>query len=261
MIGAGPAGLSAGLTARSLGLEVMVLEQARLAESIRAFPRGKLVLDGRDTARDLPGRRRTRSARSTSPSATRTSSGGAGSAPCERRISGVIEQHRVVSLARETTLELGFTLDVESESGERRALSARRVIVAVGQRGSPRRLDAEVPLEAQGKVHYFLSDARTFAGRRTVVVGLGDTAMEAAIALAAQPESAVTVVYRGPSFKRGKRRNLERLQRLEAQGKVRLRWSSEIECVGAGAPHTPRDPGGTHRRRTRIPALRRYCSC
>jgi thioredoxin reductase len=105
------------------------------------------------------------------------------------------------------------------------------VIVAVGRRGSPRRLDAEVPLEAQGKVHYFLSDARAFAGRRVVVVGLGDTAMEAAIALAAQPESVVTVVYRGATFKRGKRRNLERLQRLEAQGKIRLRWSSEIQRV------------------------------
>jgi thioredoxin reductase/NAD-dependent dihydropyrimidine dehydrogenase PreA subunit len=228
VIGAGPAGLSAGLTARSLGLRVMVLEQARLAESIRAFPRGKLVLDGgnaprkRDSSRELPlfvaecekdelVRRWLRSVRK-----------------AELR---VVEQTRVVSLARKPGPALGYSVDVENESGESRVLSARRVIVAVGQRGSPRRLDAEVPLEAQHQVHYFLSDARTFAGRRSVVVGLGDTAMEAAIALAAQAKSEVTVVYRGASFKRGKRKNLERVERLAAQGKIRLCWSSEVRDI------------------------------
>lgn len=231
VVGAGPAGLSAGITARSLGLEVVVLEQARLAESIRAFPRGKLVLDGGDAARDpqqnepnpeLPlyvaecdkdelVRRWLRAVR--------------------RAELRVTEQTRVVCLSRKSGSALGFSIDLEADGGARRVVSARRVIVAVGQRGSPRRLEAEVPLEAQAKVHYFLSDARTFAGLRAVVVGLGDTAMEAAIALAAQPESDVTVIYRGATFKRGKRRNLERLQRLEALGKIRLRWSSEIRSV------------------------------
>jgi thioredoxin reductase (NADPH) len=222
VIGAGPAGLSAGLCARALGLDVVVLEQARLAESIRSFPRGKLVLDGGDALRELP----------------------LFVAECEKeelvrrwlrevRRAGlsVSEGTRVSSVTRREGAVLGFSVEATSECGETRVL-ARRVIVAVGQRGSPRRLEAEVPIAAQAKVHYFLSDARSFSGRRSVVVGLGDTAMEAAIALAAQPGSDVTVVYRGAAFKRGKRRNLERMQRLEAQGKIRLLWSSEIRGVG-----------------------------
>ena len=222
VIGAGPAGLSAGLSARALGLEVVVLEQARLAESIRSFPRGKLVLDGGDSSRDLPlfvaecekeelVRRWLRQVR-------------------KARLE-VTERTRVSNVTRREGAVFGFRVEAEAEGGEQRVLTARRVIVAVGQRGSPRRLEVEVPVSAQAKVHYFLSDARTFAGRHSVVVGLGDTAMEAAIALAAQPGSDVTVLSRGAAFKRGKRRNLERMQRLEAHGKIRLRWSSEIRGV------------------------------
>jgi thioredoxin reductase len=222
VIGAGPAGLSAGLAARALGLDVVVWEQARLAESIRSFPRGKLVLDGGTRERDLPLfveecekeeliRRWLRAVRKAGVS--------------------ISERTRVSSIVRREGAVLGFRVEAEREGGEVQGIWARRVIVAVGQRGSPRRLDAEVPFSAQAKVHYFLSDARTFAGRRSVVVGLGDTAMEVAIALAAQPGSEVTVVYRGAAFKRGKRKNLERIQRLEAQGKIRLLWSSEVREV------------------------------
>jgi thioredoxin reductase/NAD-dependent dihydropyrimidine dehydrogenase PreA subunit len=222
VVGAGPAGLAAGVTARALGLDVVVLEQGRLAESIRAFPRGKLVLDGGGVSRDLPlvveecekevlVRRWLRTV---------------------RRVGlQVTEQTRVSGITPKGGERRGFTVEAESAGGERRRVSARRVIVAVGQRGSPRRLEVEVPPAAESKVHYFLSDARAFAGRRSVIVGLGDSAMEAAIALSAEAKSDVLIVYRGAAFKRGKRRNIERVERLVARGKIRIRWSSEVRSI------------------------------
>jgi thioredoxin reductase len=84
-------------------------------------------------------------------------------------------------------------------------------------------------------VHYHLADARSFAGRRVVVVGLGDVAMEAAVALAAQPETTVTLVARGDGFRRGKQRNVDAVQRAVAAGRVQLKWRSQVAAVTAAA--------------------------
>jgi thioredoxin reductase len=67
------------------------------------------------------------------------------------------------------------------------------------------------------------------------VVGLGDVAMESALALAAQPGSEVTIVHRGTGFLRGKRRNIEALSTLAVRGRVRLLFDAEIETVDAAS--------------------------
>jgi thioredoxin reductase len=217
IVGAGPAGLSAGLEALRLGLSVIVIEQATVAESIRRFSRGKLVLDAdAESEESLP--------------------------------LFVGETHKEELLARwmrrvrQADLRVRENQRVTAVQGEKdafcvrmqggQALTARRVLVAVGRRGTPRKLDCAVPQITEARVHYELSDAQAFAGQRVVVVGLGDVAMEAALALAAQPGTQVSVLYRGHGFQRGKRRNVDALSALVTRGRVRLEFGSEIVAVG-----------------------------
>jgi thioredoxin reductase len=82
-----------------------------------------------------------------------------------------------------------------------------------------------------GRVHYELRDARSFRGQRLLVVGLGDSAMEAAQALARQPGVQVTVSYRGRDFRRGKSRNIEAVRRLADEGKIELVFESQVTAL------------------------------
>jgi thioredoxin reductase len=223
IVGAGPAGLAAALTAKELGLKAVVLEQSRLAASIVSFSRGKLVLDtpsggderlplfiGDVTKEELVARwRRTIRAAHLD----------------------VREGSRVLGVTGEW--QQGFDVRVETATGTGSSVSGRAVILAVGTRGTPRELDAAVAAEAAANVHYELSDARAFAGRRTVVVGLGDVAMESALALAAQAGTEVTVLHRGAGFQRGKQRNIDALAALVARGRVRLIFDARVERVNA----------------------------
>lgn len=217
IVGAGPAGLSAGLEALQLGLSVMVLEQATTAESIRRFSRGKLVLDAdADSEESLPlfvGETHKEELLSRWMRRVR------------RANLRVRENQRVAAIEGEND-----AFRVVSQDGQ--VLTARRVLVAVGRRGTPRKLDCDVPEVALARVHYELSDAQAFAGQRVVVVGLGDVAMEAALALAAQAGTQVSVLSRGLGFRRGKRRNIDALSGLVSRGRVRLEFESEIVTVG-----------------------------
>jgi thioredoxin reductase len=238
VVGSGPAGLSASLAAAEAGLRTVTLEQGSVAESIRSFPRGKLVFDQplglplegelwlqESTKEELLGQwrriirarrlpieegARVTAVRPLLGAAARGSAGETGTAPAPVR-------------AR-------FEVRAETAAGPRRWL-ARRVILALGRRGTPRKLDVAIPDALASRVAYSMADARSFAGQRVLVVGLGDVAMEAAIALARQPGTTVTVSYRGHAFRRGKARNVEQVQRLAAAGRIDLRLGTEIERI------------------------------
>ncbi|HEU4538604.1 MAG TPA: NAD(P)-binding domain-containing protein, partial [Polyangiaceae bacterium] len=236
--GAGPAGLSAALAAKERGLSYVVLEQASVAESIRSFPRGKLVYDQ----------------------------------PLELPLAGPLwlEQctkeelltrwlrlvHREGLAVRERTRLVGLRPGgaaggwlVEAEEGAEggakapRRFHASSVLLAIGRRGTPRPLPAPIDEGALGKVHYHLADAASHKGRRVAIAGLGDVAMEAACALAYQPGTAVTIVARGEAFRRGQAETIERVQRLVAEGRIALLDRTEIERVGA-SEITLRGPAG-----------------
>jgi len=223
VVGSGPAGLAASLAAAEAGLRTVTLEQGSVAESIRSFPRGKLVFDqplGLPLEGDLWLQESTKEE--------------------------LLGQWRRIIRARRLPIEEGarvtavraipgwpgprFEIHAETAAGPRRFF-ARRVILALGRRGTPRKLDVAIPDSCSSRVHYSMADARSFAGRRVLVVGLGDVAMEAAIALARQPGTTVTVSYRGHEFRRGKGRNIEQLQRLAAAGRIDLRLGTEIERI------------------------------
>ncbi|HEX6764153.1 MAG TPA: NAD(P)-binding domain-containing protein, partial [Polyangiaceae bacterium] len=222
VVGAGPAGLAAGLEAKARGLSVVVLEQASIAESIRRFSRDKLVLDAQpagaarlplwigDTKKEELLRRWLRDVRAQG--------------------LDVREGARVVGV--DATAGGAFRVRALGPDGVEFSTWGSRVVVATGRRGSPRKLSASVPDAALGRVHYELSDARAFAGSRAVVVGLGDVAMETALALSLQPGTSVTIVHRGNGFSRGHKRNIEALARRIAEGRIGLYFEAEVRAIG-----------------------------
>jgi thioredoxin reductase len=222
VVGAGPAGLAAGLEAKRRGVGVVVLEQASIAESIRRYSREKLVLDSQPSASDdLP----LFIADSTKEELLRRWLR-------EVRARGleVREGARVVRI--ESRADGTFSVHAVSPTGGSVSIPCRRVVVATGRRGSPRKLETPIPEAALGRVHYELSDARAFAGARAVVVGLGDVAMETALALALVPGTSVTMVHRGSGFSRGRQANVERVGRRVAEGRIGIVFDAEVRAVG-----------------------------
>ncbi len=157
---------------------------------------------------------------------------------------------------RETTKEalLGFWQDVEKRTGVRirynermddivktekgflvkttkGSYEARAVLLAIGRRGTPRKL--EVPGEELPKVVYSLIDPEQYRGQKVLVVGGGDAAIEAALAVAEQPGTAVALSYRGEAFDRAKPRNRERLESMSKAGRMRLLMKSKVRAISA----------------------------
>jgi thioredoxin reductase len=210
VIGAGPAGLSAALRAKEKKVSCIVLEQASVAASIKSFPRDKIVHDPpldlpvegelwlREASKDELLQQWTRIVRA--------------------RALDVREGHRVTGITRVCDV---FVVTAE-RGADRTTFRASRVLLATGRRGTPRTLDLEVEQGAEDRISYALADARSFAGKRVVIAGLGDTAMETAIALARQPGTHVTISYRRAEFRRGKAKNVGEVKDLVAKGKVKL---------------------------------------
>lgn len=108
-------------------------------------------------------------------------------------------------------------------------LNARCVLLAIGRRGTPRKLG--VPGEEQAKVVYRVVDPEQYRGQRVLVVGGGDSAVEAALACAAFAK--VSLAYRGEAMNRIKRANRERLAQATASGRLDLLLRTEVREIGA----------------------------
>ncbi len=228
IVGAGPAGISAALEAKNAKLRYAVLEQGSAAESIRSFPRGKLVFDqplGMPLVGDL-----------WLEEASKEELLGKWLRIVRREKLDIREGQRVVAIDRRAggPPAGGFVVRSVDADGIESRLESRRVVLAIGRRGSPRKLPIDIPEVLEDRVHYSLADARSFAGKRVVVVGLGDVAMETAVALSRQPGTEVTVSYRGPEFRRGKARNVDELRRAVAIGRLRLVLESEVRHLSDG---------------------------
>lgn len=217
VVGAGPAGLACALEAQAQGLSVRVLEQRAFGGTVAQFPRRKLVLT---RPVDFPGY-----GELDRESYTR-----------EELLEiwqDLAAEHRLEIHGGVRFLGLGRTSGeswrVHTDHGE---WTADSVCLALGRRGSPRRLD--VPGEDLAKVQSALLDARALQGRRILVVGGGDSALEAALALALQPGNEVCLSYRGAHFTRPHARTLEALQRALEAGRLRVLNESRVLRIEAG---------------------------
>jgi thioredoxin reductase len=101
---------------------------------------------------------------------------------------------------------------------------ARFVVLAMGRAGDPRKLG--VKGEELPKVMYRLIEADHYINKKILVVGGGDSAVEAAMGLAHQQGNTVTLSYRQASFGRIKERNAKRIEEFIKSGKVNVIFNS-----------------------------------
>jgi thioredoxin reductase len=214
IVGAGPAGIGASLAARRAGLRHLVLEQDAFGGSILHYPRKKIVMAH---GLALPGRCRL-------PAATITKEELVAlfAAVVREEALPVFEGERVIGVSRRDD----GLFEVRTE---RRALVAARVLLAVGRRGTPRRLD--VPGEELEKVAYRLLDPERIQHQHVLVVGGGDSALEAALALAESPGNRVLLAHRAEDFPRVKKKNRENLEQAEALGAVQVRRATRVREI------------------------------
>src|SRR5215471_10955753 len=104
------------------------------------------------------------------------------------------------------------------------------VLLAIGRRGTPRKL--EVDGEDQTKVVYRLIDPQQYQRRHVLVVGGGDSALEAAASVAEQPGATVTLSHRREAFSRAKLKNRERVEIAEKSGQLRIVLQSSVKKIG-----------------------------
>jgi thioredoxin reductase len=120
----------------------------------------------------------------------------------------------------------------------------RSVLLTIGRRGTPRKLG--VKGEDKPKVVYRLVDPEQYRGQHVLVVGGGDSALEAALASADEAGTSVTLSYRGDAFSRVKQKNRERVQQAEDSHRLNVLLSSNIEEIGDDT--VVLDQGGKKRR-------------
>lgn len=218
VVGAGPAGIAAGVAAKAKGLRARLVEQqSDLGGTVRSYPRAKIVMTH---PVELPGYGRVRLRRTTKEALIELWRSVLEHTRVEPEF-GV----RVEGIARE-----GEVLRVDTDRGPIRAM---RVVLAVGRRGRPRRIGVEG--EHLAGVRYALDDAALHGGRRCVVLGGGDSALEAALALSAQPGTVVTLAHRGNAFARAKSENRERVEAAERKGAMRVLLGRTVSALDGEA--------------------------
>jgi len=214
IIGAGPAGFAAALAAKEAKLRYIVIEQDDLGGTVFKYPRGKVVMT-QPVKLPLVGQANFR----------------------EVSKEELLEFWRSIESQQQLNIRYRDRVDkidptgsgfvITSQAGETRASA---VLLAIGRRGTPRRLG--VPGEDQKKVVYQLIDPQQFAGKHVLVVGGGDSALEAATSIAEQPGTTVTLSYRSEAFGRAKAKNREKLASQSASGRLRVMLKSTVKGIG-----------------------------
>jgi thioredoxin reductase (NADPH) len=226
VVGAGPAGLTAAAAARAAGLSHVVLEQeGDLGGTIFHYPRRKLVLV---QAVEIPLLGRLREGEYAKEDLLEVFQD-----LCRRGPLHVRFGERVQAVERQDGVFL-----VRTSSG---VTPARFVVLALGRRGTPRKLG--VPGEDLPKVMYQLADAESYEGQRLLIVGGGDSAVEAALGLARQGGNRVTLSYRREKLVRIKKKNEDRIGDLLAQRRIEGLFRSEVEEIRGDSVRL-RTPGG-----------------
>ncbi len=213
IIGAGPAGIAASLGALEKKVRFRTVDQYSLGGTVAHFPRGKVVM----------------------------------TAPATLPIVGIVKFGEVSKetlldfwegVVRDTGLELhleervesvkkdGSVFDVQTTGGRFRT---KTVLLAIGRRGTPRMLG--VPGEEMSKVVYRLIDPEQYRGQKVLVVGGGDSALEAAGSIADEEGTHVTLSYRGDAFGRARAKNRDRVNEAAASGRLDLLLNSTVQEI------------------------------
>ena len=215
IVGAGPAGLSATLGAKESKLRYATLEQEELGGTVAHFPRRKLVM----------------------------------TQPASLPIVGLmnfkeVQKETLIEYWKQVERETGISINygehveaIEAAPGGGFAVktncnsySTRAVLLAIGRRGSPRKLG--VPGEEMSKVVYRVIDPGQHRNQNVLVVGGGDSALEAATSIAAETGTTVALSYRSAAFSRAKPKNRQLVEEMQATGRIRVLFNSNVQAIG-----------------------------
>ena len=142
-------------------------------------------------------------------------------------------------VVRDQGLAIGFEERVEAirhdgaqfcTTTSKQVYRSKTILLAIGRRGSPRHLG--VPGEELPKVVYRLIDPEQYAGKRVMVVGGGDSALEAAASIAEQGSMHVLLSYRRSAFDRARPKNRNRVAAAVDNGSMTIELNSQVEQIG-----------------------------
>ena len=213
IIGAGPAGLSATLTAHQYEVKYVTLEQGEIAATIRQYPRQKFLM-AEPLAIPLYGNLYV----------------GDGTKEALLAVWETIITNTGVRVQTNERLERverhgnGFYL--HTPAGK---YHARYVVLALGRRGAPKKLN--VNGEDLAKVAYRLIEADSYEDKDIMIAGGGDSAIEAALALSRSGKNRVALVHRGADFRRARERNQQFLIEAQAAGRLRVLIETTISDI------------------------------
>ncbi|MCU7923879.1 MAG: NAD(P)-binding domain-containing protein [Candidatus Thiodiazotropha sp. (ex Dulcina madagascariensis)] len=211
IVGAGPAGFCASLRALEKKIRYKTIEQESLGGTVFQFPRGKLVM----------------------------------TAPVKLPLAGEMKFTETTKekllqfwqqIEKKTGVQINYHERVEkitpSDKGgyevktSKDLYHTRTVLLTIGRRGTPRKLG--VPGEDLSKITYRLIDPEQYRNQHVLVVGGGDSALEAATSIAAEPGTTVTLSYRSGAFSRAKKKNREKVDNAAKTGEINLLLSSNV---------------------------------
>lgn len=215
IVGAGPAGLAASVAALDAKLDFVTLDQESMGGTVLQYPRQKIVMS-RPVI--LPG--------------------------YGKLEVSTIRKESLLEAWEDIVAKTGLKVrnkvrvdsvnkaddgifDIKTSTGD---LRAHRVILALGRRGTPRKLG--VPGEDLAKVTYRLLEPEEYKGSKCLVVGGGDSAIEAAIAMG-EAGATVHISYRSGAFARIKPKNQARIDEAVAAGQVQLILTSTVKEIHA----------------------------
>lgn len=219
IIGVGPSGFAASLGAMEAGLKFATVEQDSLGGTVSHFPRGKLVMT---QPANLPIVGKMQFTETSKEKLLEFWQG------VESKTQLKVNYHERVTDIAASSGGGGFEVTTTAAS-----YSCRAVLLTIGRRGTPRQLG--VPGEEQTKVTYRLIDPSEHKGRHVLVVGGGDSALEAAHTIAEEPGTTVTLSYRSEAFSRAKQANRQKVEKLAGEGRLRVLMSSNVREIGADA--------------------------
>ncbi len=224
IVGAGPAGIGATLAAKQQKLKYLTLDQDSLGGTVYQYPRGKIVMT---QPVELPLIGKMQFKETTKEALLDFWRG------VEKKTEIKINYNEIVANVENTNN--GFS--VKTNRGE---YLTDKILLSIGRRGTPRKLD--VPGEDLPKVVYQLIDPEQYINQKVLIVGGGDSALEAALAIADVTGSEVSLCYRSDSFSRAKAKNRDRVDAYSREGKIKLYMSSSptkidetqvtLECNG-----------------------------
>src|SRR5919108_2402547 len=209
IVGAGPAGISASLRAIENKLNYITLDEGEIGGTVSKYPRQKPV---NTSSLQIPNHRKINKT--------------------ELSKEDLLAFWKKVLARADFNCRQGEKVeDIKKEQDQiftvttpKSQYRARNVVLALGKSGSPRKLG--VPGEELSKVMYRLIEADHYVNKRILVVGGGDSAIEAAMGLGYQVGNQVTLSYRKEAFSRIKDRNAQRIEESVRKGKVKVIFNS-----------------------------------